>query len=252
MTNRERNALLARHRDAREQYERNLDAHAAALDSPGEIGIDESSEVFADTPAYREARAAYAELVALEKEYFENLPRPVMAPCPFCGQPLHRSFDPFGLDGFWWRSDAQPEEPEPCLHFCLLLGAVKLDGPASPTDFAVHPGPARPFVVPRLLELPGMTAVISSLPIEGGVAYPIAYFAPRRPPVQALAAGWGRTNFVYTTQLGEHAWRGADGEVQDFALAPWITGGRVRWCAPDGDRTVLAESGICPYLTDPG
>jgi len=252
MTRPERDALLERHREAHLRYEQGMDSHAGALGTPGEIGIDDSSEVFADTAAYREARAAHAEMVALEEEYFQNLPRPVMAPCPFCGKLLHRSFDPFGLDGFWWRSDAQPDEPEPCLHFCLLQGAVKLDGPLPAADFAVHPGPARPFVVPRLLGHPGMIAVISQLPIEGGVAYPIAYFAPRRPPVQGLAAGWGRTNFVYTTQLGEHAWRGAEGDVQDFDLGPWITGGRVRWCMPGTERTVLDESGSCPYLTDPG
>src|SRR5688572_3919350 len=193
MTKPDRDALLARHREARLRYEQGMDAHAAALDHPGEIGIDESSEVSSASHAYREARAAHAELVALEEQYFRDLPRPVMAPCPFCSKPLHRTFDPFGLDGFWWRSDAQPEEPTPCLHFCVLLGAVKLDQPAPATDFAVHPGPSRPFVVPRLLEQPGMTAVITQLPMEGGVAYPVAYFAPRRPPVQQLAAGWGRT-----------------------------------------------------------
>jgi hypothetical protein len=251
MTKPERDALLDRHRAVRQRYEQGMEVHAAALDHPGEIGIDDESEVFADSPAYREARAAYAELVALEEQYFRELPRPVMAPCPFCSKPLHRSFDPFGLDGLWWRSDAQPEEPQPCLHFCLLQGAVRLDGPAPPTDFAVHPGPDRPFVLPRLLQHPGMVAVIAQLPIEGGQVFSIAYFAPRRPPVQGLAAGWGRTNFVYTTQLGEHAWRGADGEVPDFDLGPWVAAGRVRWCRPGSDRTVLDE-GTCPYLTDPG
>jgi hypothetical protein len=251
MTRVERDALLARNGEARERYQRNLDTHAAALDHPGEIGIDEESEVFVDSPAYREARAAYAEMVAVETEYFRALPRMVMAPCPFCGQPLHRSFDPFGLDGLWWRSDAQPEEPEACLHFCVLQGAVKLDGPAPAADFEVHPGPARPFVVPRLLEQPGMTAVLAELPVEGGVAYPVAYFAPRRPPVQALAAGWTRTSFVYTTQLGEHRWRAAD-ERPDFDLARWIAAGRLRWCRPDSDRTRLDDEGSCPFLTDPG
>jgi hypothetical protein len=251
MTRPERDALLARHRDARRRYERAMDTHAAGLDEPGEIGIDDTSEIFSDTPAYQEARAAYAEMVALEEQYFRGLPRLVMAPCPFCGKPLHRSFDPFGLDGLWWRSDAQPDEPEPCLHFCLLQGAVKVQAPPPAADFAVHPGPPRPFVLPRLLRQPGMTAVISRLPIEGGVAYPIAYFAPRRPPVQGLAAGWGRSNFVYTTQLGEHGWRGAD-EESDFDLQPWVAAGRLRWCRPDGDRTTLDESGSCPYPTDPG
>ena len=31
---------------------------------------------------------------------------------------------------------------------------------------------------------------------DGSRAYPITYFAPRRPPVQTLMAPWPRTNFV--------------------------------------------------------
>jgi hypothetical protein len=247
----ERDALLGRHRGARLAYRQAMDAHAQALNAPATIAIDESDRGFVDTAALRQARAAMTELVAIEAEYFRRLPRVVMAPCPLCGKPLHRSFDPFGVDGLWWRSDATPDEPEACLHFCVLQGAVQLRQPVHP-DFAVHPGPEAPFVMPRLLALPGMVAVVAELPIEGGTAYPIAYFAPRRPPVQQLAAGWGRTNLVYTTQLGEHGWRAAEGaEAWDFALAPWVQSGQLRWCVPGGERTGLAE-GACPYLELPG
>jgi hypothetical protein len=94
-----------------------------------------------------------------------------------------------------------------------------------------------------------MTAVVAQLPLEGGLAYPIAYFAPRRPPVQTLAAPWARTNFVYTTQLGEHGWRAAEGEAErDFNLEPWVKSGRLRWCDPEADRTRLSEAARCPYL----
>ena len=87
-------------------------------------------------------------------------------------------------------------------------------------------------------------------------------FAPRRPPVQTLTASWARTNFVYSTQLGVHAWRHA-GEVApgeqapdawDFELEPWVTAGKVRWCAPDGDRSALrpASGEACPFANLPG
>src|SRR5205814_10093029 len=103
----------------------------------------------------------------------------VIAPCPDCGKGPYRSFDPFGLDGLWWRSDAQPEEPQPCPHFCVLLGAVDLGQHRPRPDFDVHPGPGAPFVMPRLLQYQGMTAVISELTLpEGALAYPVAYFAP--------------------------------------------------------------------------
>src|SRR5262245_35434104 len=98
----ERDDLLRRHREARLRYNQGMDAHAEALGVPGEIGIDETSSAYVDTPAYRDARQAYAEMVAVEEEYFRRLPRVVMAPCPLCGKPLYRSFDPFGLDGLWW------------------------------------------------------------------------------------------------------------------------------------------------------
>lgn len=259
LTKSERDALLERHRRASALYNHGMNEHTAALGVRGEIGIDESSSVFVDSSAYRQARQAYAEMVAIEEEYFRRIPRLPMAPCPICARPLYHSFDPFGLEGFWWRSDAQPDEPTPCPHFCVLLGAVDLGSHDPRPDFDVHPGPGVPFVMPKLLAHEGMTAVISEIPMEDGArAYPVAYFAPRRPPVQTLTAPWARTNFVYTTQLGEHAWRAADAPkgpgdpIWDFDLAPWVAGGRLRWCDPGSERTRLSESGKCPYLALPG
>lgn len=251
LTRDERDGLLARLRVARALYERSLDAHVAWLDRPGELGIDEGSLMYVDTPAYAQARASHAEMVAIESEYFRRLPRVVMAACPFCARPLYRAFDPHGLEGLWWRSDAQPEEPPACPHFCVLVGAVSLGGHAPRPDFDVHPGPGVPFVLPRLLGHPGMIAVVAELPmVDGAVGFPVAYFAPRRPPVQALAAPWARSNHVYTTQLGEHGWRAADGlDAWDFSLDGWEA--QLRWCPPGGDRTVLAN-GAGPFRDRPG
>jgi hypothetical protein len=258
----ERDALVGRHREARGRYNRGMDEHAEALGMPGEIGVDEESSAFVDTPAYRDARRAYDEMVAIEEEYFRRLPRVVMGACPHCERALYRSFDPFGLDGLWWRSDAQVEEPQACPHFCVLLGAVDLGEHRPRPDFDVHPGPGAPFAMPRLLAHEGMIAVVSEIAlVEGARAYPVAYFAPRRPPVQTLAAPWPRTTFVYTTQLGEHAWRraerprpgGGDG-IWDFALDRWVASRQLRWCPPGGDRTTLAPGAgaPCPFISRPG
>lgn len=257
-----RDALLGYHRNARERYNRGMDAHAEALDLPGEIGLDESSLAYVDTLAYRQAREAYAEMVALEDEYFRRLPRPVMAPCPICREPLCRSFDPYGLDGLWWKSDAQPEEPPACPHFCVLLGAVDLGRHQPAPAFTVHPGPGVPFVVPGLLEHPGMVAVVSEIPlVDGARAFPVAYFAPSRPPAAGLTAEWRRTNYVYTDESGEPSWRQADepGEpgglaTWDCKLAPWLKSGRLRWCDPGSDRSKLSEvdPARCPFLDLPG
>jgi hypothetical protein len=258
----EREALLARYRQAMARYNQAMDHHATQLGTPGEIGIDESSSAFVDTPEYRLARASLTEAGAAEEEYFRQLPRMVVAPCPQCGAPLNRGFDALGLNGLWWRSDATPDEPQACPHFCMLLGAVDLGSHRPRPDFDVHPGPGAPFVVPRLLAQPGMTAVLAAITmVDGATAYPIAYFAPRRPPAQTLTAPWARTNFAYTTQLGEHAWRRADefldapgSQDWDFDLQPWLEAGRLRWCDPRGDRTSLSvgPAPTCPFLNLPG
>jgi hypothetical protein len=259
-TKSERDTVLVRYRALAALYNSTIDAHVEALGMPGEIGIDEESSAFVDSADYREARRAYAELSVIEAEYFRRVPRLPMAPCPQCGRVLYRSFDPFGLDGLWWRSDAQPEEPAACPHFCVLLGAVSLGEHRPSPGFEVHPGPGAPFVMPRLMGLEGMSAVLAEIPlVDGAVAYPVAYFAARRPPVQRLTASWARTNFVYTTQLGEHGWRASEepteaDPVWDFELRPWLTGGRLSWCEPGSDRTMLGARppAECPFLDHPG
>jgi hypothetical protein len=259
MTMVDRRELLSKWREAKAHYNAGLDGHMRVLGTPGEIGVDDSSSVFQNTSELQSARASYDQLTTLEETYFRELPRVVMAPCPICSKPLYRSFDPFGLDGLWWRSDAQPDEPPACLHFCRLLGAVDLRDSRPQPDFDVHPGPGAPFVIPRLLEQPGMLAVVSQIDMaDGARAYPIAYFAPRRPPIQTLTASWARTNFVYSTQLGAHLWRlateaplGQPGEeVWDFALEPWMKQNQLRWCDPGSDRTTLsaASPDACPFV----
>jgi hypothetical protein len=256
----EQQALVLRHRALRAIYEAAMGEHVAPIMLPIEIGIDASSSAFVDSEAYRRARATVVDMAAIEAEYLRRLPRPVLSCCPVCAMPVHRSFDPFGLDGLWWRSDAQPDEPKPCPHFCLLLGAVDLAGTKPAPDFDVHPGPGAPFVIPRILGMPDMVAVISEITLaDGAKAYPIAYFAPKRPPIQALTASWARTNFVYQTQLAVQAWRRADEpptgsppDIRDFDLAPWLARGQLRWCAPGSDRSRLATTGACPFVDLPG
>jgi hypothetical protein len=126
-------------------------------------------------------------LFATYGEYADRLPRVRLSSCPYCGEPLKRVFDPFGMDGPWWHVDVQVkyDEPAACDHFRVLLGAVNL-GDRVPEEVRgeVRPGPEVPFVVPALLALPGMLAVVGRLQLAtGDVAYPIAYFSdqPTRP-----------------------------------------------------------------------
>jgi hypothetical protein len=187
----------------------------------------------------------------LEAAYYDRLPRVVMSCCTCCGKPLVRTFDPMGLDGLWWHPDVTTTELPTCPHFCVLGGAVNYQG-LSPLagEVKIYPGPVIPFVYPRLLALPGVVAVISSLPMENGyLAYPIGYFAEKRPPGEQLVAGWRHRHHEWHDQLGEYGSR-FENDKWDFDLRPWLEQGKIRWTAPGSDRTKLVDEPWqrCPYL----
>ncbi len=191
----------------------------------------------------------------LERDYFDRLPRIPLSCCPYDHKPLVRTFDPYGLDGPWWEPDATPEESPPCTHFCVLRGALNYNGNRPVAGRReVHPGPEVPYVIPRLLEMPGMVAVIGRVEMANGyIAYPIAYFAEKRPPVQELVPDWPRTILTYETQLGERGWK-TDEDPWDFDLKPWLQSGKLKWCPPDSGNTTISDEPPekCPYLDLPG
>ncbi len=59
--------------------------------------------------------------------------------------------------------------------------------------------------------------------------------------------------YDYTTQLGEDGFL-VPNDIWDFELGPWLEAGKIRWCDPDSDNTVLSEEppNKCPYLDLPG
>lgn len=239
-----------------ESRARLLDEHRRAVQALSEAaGAWEARSTMVGTQeegaAARRLLDALPEILELEQEYFEQLPRIAMSSCPFCRKPLYRSFDPYGLEGFWWGVDADPEEPPACPHFCVLRGALSFAGrPPRAGDFEVYCGPGVPYVIPRLLEHPGMVAVLHALEMANGYrAYPIAYFAEHPPPPEQLTSEWARPWFAYTTQLGEPGWRLA-GDAWDFELAPWLERGNLQWCDPkSGEQAPTRDAArSCPYL----
>jgi hypothetical protein len=198
----------------------------------------------------RNLREAYFQVLA---EYADRLPRVRLGACPFTGEPFMHSFDPFGLDGPWWQQDREVEieEPSPPASFKVLLGALALQGrmPAE-VRAPVLPGPEAPFVVPRLLGLPGMMAVIARLELEtGDVAYPISYYSTEEIPPQKLHQFWLEQDYWFD-QGGKSGWLIAN-DPWDFELEPWIAAGKLKWILPgEEEGPVLgAESGLlCPYL----
>jgi hypothetical protein len=208
----------------------------------------------ADEPEERERlrlREAYYQALA---EYADRLPRVEMSACPFSGEVLKRSFDPWGLDGPWWhkRREVGVEEPSPPASFKVLLGALSLNGrKPSEVRAPVIPGPEVPFVVPRLLGLPGMVAVVSRLEMESGdVAYPVVYYSEEEIPERRLHQFWLKAELWLTLESGQSGWLTAN-DVWDFDLAPWVESGRLRWIAP-GNRDMVVEDGTgggsCPFI----
>jgi len=226
----------------------------AARAAAGDQARRRRQRFYEDLPEDRASERHLARMREIQEQYDDLLPRVPMGCCPLDGKVLMRSFDPFGLDGLWWRADASPREMPACPHFCCLAGAVNFEGqPPQAGRFDVHPGPEAPYVIPRLLEM-GLVAVISRIRMDNGAtAYPIAYFGPQRPAPQKLAANWPRPLFTYRTQFGLSFWRG-QAERWDFDLAAWLAKGLVRWCPPDGDNTALSGEGAssCPYADLPG
>ena len=191
-------------------------------------------------------------------EYFARLPRVVMSVCPFTGEPLMRSFDPFGLDGPWWHKDrlVEVEEPDAPSAFRVLLGALHL-GSRTPDENVqeVIPGPEVPFVVPRLMGLPGVIAVVSELKLEtGDIAYPIAYYSREKISPVKLHQHWLRQDLWFKTETGDASWLIAN-DTWDFELGAWVAKKQLGWMVErDGTPQVMsADSGeSCPYLKLPG
>ncbi len=212
-------------------------------------------QMLMDQGKYEEATISDEKWNQLKETYFEKLPQIVMSCCPYDNKPLVRTFDPFGLDGFWWRKGASPDELPSCPHFCVLRGAVNYNGlPVQAGNMEIRPGPEVPYVLPRLLDMEGMIAVVSSISMDCGyTAYPIAYFADKRPPVDSLTAEWRNTIYTYKTQLGEEGWIYAN-DVWDFDLLPWLKKRKLFWCEPGSDNTRISEADprSCPYLDLPG
>jgi hypothetical protein len=191
-------------------------------------------------------------------EYSDRLPRVIMSACPFTGRHLKRAFDPYGLDGPWWHKDrfVSIEEPSAPTSFKVLLGALSLQGriPEEVTENVI-PGPEIPYVVPRLLDLPGMTVVISQLELDtGDVAYPIAYFSEESIPAGSLHQPWLRQEHWFKNDKGHAVWS-IHNDVWDFDLEPYIAAGKLKWIQPGDPSYSLHDNDSdfsCPYSDLPG
>lgn len=179
-----------------------------------------------------ERNVLYARIEPLVGKYWDWIQPVKLSRCPFCVSDLLRLFDPVDFNGFWWmdRTQRPKAEPKSCEHFQLLQGAVNLNGrPFLETLFECHPGPGSPFVIPRVLELPTMQAVISSIPMHCGyTAYLIAYFSEVPPPSKSLTQSWARKQYHFRLPDGRAGWDVIE-DRYEHDLASWITKGKVKF-----------------------
>jgi len=233
-----RETLLREFLEAREE----LDRLADELDRAGPSGAGD------DAPYERAA----ARLAAAEAAYEAALPRPVLSRCPLTGELFRIAIDTAGLDGPWWDAErpVRPAGRRPDTFFALA-GAIALPDPPPVTPFTVLPGPAVPWVCPRLLKLPGVRAVISTIEIGSSSAWPIVYYSDDPHPGVRRLDDWGAEEHVAAGPDGEPIVTSAPprAEDYDFDLRPWLASGKLLWIEP-GDGTFLLRStvGGCPYL----
>jgi hypothetical protein len=222
LTRKERDALLSRARGIKQQLYPTSGARPAER-------------------AAKRLRETYYQILA---EYADRLPRTRLSTCPFTGEPFIHSFDPWGVDGPWWESDREMaiEEPKAPETFRVLQGALGFHGrKPSEADDAVMPGPEVPFVIPRLLGLPEMVAVVTSVQMTSGdTAYPITYFSPVPMLKAQLHREWRAAEYWYEDEDGDSMWR-IDNDPWDFDLAPWIASGKLRWIVPGDDTWTVVD-----------
>lgn len=190
--------------------------------------------VSANDPHWRdleEERSRMVEAIEpLVNSYWQWIPAVELSKCPFCRVSLAVKFDTYDLNGFWWmdRTQRPHDEPPSCEHFCLLSGALSLnDQPVKGGLFPCKPGPDKPFVYPRLLQMPAMVVVISELPMTCGYkAYPIAYYSKQPVQSRVLTQSWARKEHTFTLDDGTSGWDIKD-DTQDFDLKFWIGSSKV-------------------------
>ncbi len=203
------------------------------------LGQDKPSMPFA------KRYALMNELERTQTAYYEVLPVLTLGVCPVCGTPTRWAIDTWGLDGLWWAEHHRgvPPGPQSCPHLRVITGAVSLQGkqPRGVRFSYSHPGPEVPYVVPTMLTLPGMVAVVRSMPMANGyLAYPLTYYSPEPPPRALLVPWWGRRIATTSQGPGGFGW-GVTTDPWDFELRPYVERGVLRWIDPTVRVEALSE-----------
>jgi len=192
------------------------------------------------------------QLEEAESKYTEGLAIKTISRCPFSDKPLTLSLDTFGLDGPWWDA----EQPVRAFEvetdtFFALTGCVTILGELPEAPFSIKPGPAVPWVSPRLLENENIIAVLSHIKVGSYDAYPIVYYSKDKTVEIERINAWG-TDEYFAEDTDGLAIMGSsfdDEEEYDFDIAPWIEKGKLKWISLDDESLELHDTiDDCPYL----
>lgn len=215
--------------------------------------IDENYQAYACADYRdREKRRRLLELAEASVEsYFQKLPRPVFAICPYCGAEMFGTFDPYGFNGIWWNHAWNAADEKSwigkfaCKHFRFLCGAVNYTENSPPGPVIrqpVYPGPEVPFVVPSEIQEDRHCAVISAhVMANGWIAYPIAYFGDPARRFGRQPAPWkSSADIVSSAHANRHGmYYSADTGKWDYDLLPYVRSGRLYWCDRNDNRMHL-------------
>jgi hypothetical protein len=231
-------------------------AHRAAMVAEGNRLLQKAQEkeVTSDSTPYvltkrvMPDRASRLRLEQLQDSYRELLPDVVVARCPHTGVVVRWSIDVGDLDGWFWDADHQitraPRLPPTWL---ATTGAVRLRGPVAWAPFMCNPGPAVPYVVPRVLDQDGVRAVIAQVPIGRHLGWAVSYFGPRLPGVAGIGRWGGDWAPALDGDRVEHSWSVVSDN--DYELTSYLESGKLLWIAPDDETATLREDAdACPYL----
>jgi len=205
-----------------------------------------------ETHLIKEHTKTLDELKKFEDDYIAGLPKVAISRCPFLEETFNISIDTFGLDGFWWNMEypIRPYEKESNTFFAIT-GSVNITGEVPNIPFPVKPGPAVPWVSPRLLVEENIIAVLSYIKIGNYDAYVTVYFSKDKTIEIERINTWGTDNYLAedTDGLAVSGTTYDNEEEYDFDIAPWIEKGKLKWISPN-DTNLKLKTTIenCPYL----
>jgi len=185
-------------------------------------------------------------------KYLQMTPVIPVSRCPYSGEVTYYSIDNLGIDGPWWDY-TKPLRAFGNLPvtFHTLTGSLKLNGEPEKTQHQVRPGPEKPYLIKRLIETPGVKAVLSAIQIGKHTGNMIAYYKEDMNIPVEPARLWGQYLWEKVDRFGNRVYLEPDDHDYSyvFNLEDWVDEGKLLWIQP-GDTEFTLRTGVngCPYI----